>query len=259
MSYPFYNDIDERLSASKPDYISLHQDLLERIANVILNDEALELWWRLAKVSYHLSLDVDYENDEELFIRNMSQTRKYATKAVQSNPNDFEANLWLCQSVGMMALFEANIQIKYDLITQFMTSLNHCRRLNCQHSLIPFLETRLEVALLVNVTNEEEEFLKRKPEFSHIYPINTDMVEMKLQNCLRLMPQSIDIHAILSFVFLSTGKKEEAVKVAEKGVKLECSNKSESLMCSHMSDLISHMTIPQTGFPIRSRCLHHIQ
>ena len=66
----------------------------------------MEVWWRLAAVTFGLSLNLDPYTELEPCRARANEMKQYAERAFKISPTNFNANLWLAIAQGQLALLE---------------------------------------------------------------------------------------------------------------------------------------------------------
>ena len=89
------------------DYEKLYQAMLK--ASKESAGQSVEIWWRLAKVTFLASLNMD---DPVAIKEKTLEVVAHAEKALTLDSSNFQANLWSASAAGKLALLEDNLPEK---------------------------------------------------------------------------------------------------------------------------------------------------
>lgn len=98
---------DGEMAGKTADYEKLYQQMLQ--ASKEPSTESVEIWWRLAFVTYQITLNyVDFDAIKA----KTHEALQHADKALALDGKHFQANVWMATVAGKLALLESVIQEK---------------------------------------------------------------------------------------------------------------------------------------------------
>ena len=102
---------DSEVDKKGADYEKLYIEMLAASKDK-KNDKNVEIWWRLAKVTYLTSLD---SLADGVVRAKTLLSYDYADKAVRVDRENFQANLWLAITTGKMSIIELDVKQRTKL------------------------------------------------------------------------------------------------------------------------------------------------
>lgn len=102
---------DAEINSKTADFEKLYKELLTASKEPNAN---VEIWWRLSQVTFMVALNCTHKEccspgDHGEVTTKTEEAFNYAKKAVQMNPDHFNANLWMAYSSGKLALLASDM------------------------------------------------------------------------------------------------------------------------------------------------------
>ena len=228
----FFAHWDSDINDPSKDKVPMYQALKNKLSPNN-NDDNVDLLWRMTRVCLELTDVAEKEDNKTDQLKYSEESLLYAKKAVQCDPNSFEAHKWYCASVGRLSEM-VNTKERIELGHEFRQHRDIAVSINPNDYLLNHMHGRwcYEVSSLSYIERKlAETFIANPPAATYKESLESLLLADQQKHEWKLN------QLWLAKVYIVLRKYHQAIKYIDYGMSLPVWNEEDSIAHSELTKL----------------------